>query len=85
VQEVIVTSTRIVWSQSFGRDNDSRLIFWPGGTTDNGGSTIGNWLAAPNMSERLVVAGGQIHVIFESCTEEHDGRGRRQCRGPCRL
>lgn len=73
VQGVVVTPTRIVWSQSFGRDNDSQLIFWPRGTTYNGSTSIGNWLTAPNMSEGLVVAGGQIQVIFESCSEAYDG------------
>lgn len=73
VQGVIVTTTRIVWSQSEGRDNDSQLIFWPRGTTYNGSSTIGNWLTAPNMSEGMVIAGGEIQVIYESCSDKYDG------------
>lgn len=73
VQGVIVTGTRIVWSQSYGRDNDSQLIYWPRGTAYNGSSAIGRWLVAPNMSQGLVVAGARIQVIFESCSSAYDG------------
>ena len=34
---------------------------------------IGRWLVAPNMSQGLVMAGGRVQVIFESCSSAYDG------------
>ncbi|MBL8931847.1 MAG: hypothetical protein JNL54_17130 [Kineosporiaceae bacterium] len=73
VQGVIVSGNTIVWSQSAGRDNDSHLIFWPKNVRYNGSTSTGNWVTAPNMSEGLVVAGGQIQVIYEACSSKYDG------------
>lgn len=73
VQGVILFGNRIVWSQSYGRDNDSQLIYWPRTKVYNGSSAIGRWLVAPNMSQGLVMAGGRVQVIFESCSSAYDG------------
>jgi len=73
VQGVALTRSRIVWSQSYGRNNDSMLIVWPRGTGYNGSSAIGNFVTAPNMSEGLVIAGGELQILFESCSDAYDG------------
>ncbi len=73
VQGVVVTSTRIVWAQSYGRDNDSKLIVWPRSKVYNGSTKIGNWVTAPNMTEGMVIAGGQIQVVYESGSDEYNG------------
>lgn len=66
VQGVVVTGSRIVWAQSYGRTNDSKLIAWPRSRTYNGSASIGNFVTAPNMAEGMVIAGGQVQVVFES-------------------
>jgi hypothetical protein len=73
VQGVVVTSTRIVWSQSYGRNSDSKLIVWPRSKAYNGSAKIGNWITAPNMSEGMVIAGGEIQVVFESGANAYNG------------
>ncbi|PJI94879.1 hypothetical protein [Luteimicrobium subarcticum] len=73
VQGVVVTSSRIVWATSYGRDNDSHLVAWPRSTTYNGSSKIGNWVTAPNMAEGMVIAGGQLQVVYESSSDAYNG------------
>lgn len=73
VQGVVVTSTRIVWAQSWGRDNDSTLVSWPRSRTYNGSSAIGNFVTAPNMAEGMVIAGGQLQIVFESGSDAYNG------------
>ncbi len=73
VQGVVVTGTRFVWSQSWGRDNDSKLIVWPRSKVYSGSTKVGNWVTAPNMAEGMVIAGGQLQVVFESGSDAYNG------------
>lgn len=62
VQGMAVVGGKIVWSRSYGRDNDSKLeVGTLSSPTPHGGG-----LLAPNMSEGIVAAKGELHVLYES-------------------
>lgn len=63
VQGMAVTSKNIIWSRSYGRNNDSLLDIRPIGTPN--GTAI-EAVVAPNMSEGLAIAGDTLHVVYES-------------------
>jgi hypothetical protein len=63
VQGMAVTSRNVIWSRSYGRDNDSLLDIRPIGAPN--GTAI-KAVVAPNMSEGLAIAGGTLHVVYES-------------------
>lgn len=54
-QGMVIAAGRYIFSSSFGRDNDSTL-------TVSGVRTI----LAPNMSEGIAKAKGEVHVVYES-------------------
>jgi hypothetical protein len=63
VQGMAVASGKVVWSRSGGRDNDSTIEVRPlSAPTGPGGRRI----TAPNMSEGIVFARGELHVLYES-------------------
>ncbi len=68
VQGVAMDGTKIVWSQSCGRKNDSKLIVWPRNRTYDGDFRYGSAITAPNMSEGMVIAGGELQVVFEAAS-----------------
>lgn len=72
-QGVAVTSSTIVWSQSRGRPYASNLIVWPKSVAYVWNDGVGNWVDAPSMSQGLVYAGGELQVLFESCTQAYNG------------
>ncbi len=72
-QGCVVTSSRLIWSQSYGRDNRSNLIVWPRHLAYDGNWDIGRLVTAPNMSEGLTYAGGRVYVVYESGSDEYDG------------
>jgi hypothetical protein len=64
VQGMAVASSKVVWSRSGGRDNDSTIEVRPlSAPTGPGGRRI----TAPNMSEGIVFAQGELYVVYESC------------------
>ncbi len=71
VQGVAMDGTKIVWSQSCGRRNDSKLIVWPRNRTYNGDFRYGSAITAPNMSEGMVIAGGELQVVFEAASASY--------------
>ncbi|MPY95371.1 MAG: hypothetical protein GEV08_20650 [Acidimicrobiia bacterium] len=60
VQGMAVTPEHIIWSRSFGRDNDSELV------VDPLGGQAGRTVTAPNMSEDMAIVDGELHVVYES-------------------
>lgn len=65
VQGVAVTSSKIVWSKSWGWANSS-LIVWPRHVTYNGSTAIGNGIVAPPRSEGLTIANNRLQLVYES-------------------
>lgn len=65
-QGVVVTSNRIIWSTSCGRDNDSTLVVWDKSRGYNGTNDYGNVYTAPNMSEGMTRIGSTIFLVFEA-------------------
>jgi hypothetical protein len=63
VQGMAVTSRNVIWSRSYGRDNDSLIDIRPVGAPN--GTAI-KAVVAPNMSEGLAIAGSTLHVVYES-------------------
>lgn len=66
VQGVAVTSEKLIWSTSCGRDNDSRIVVWNRDYAFDANWDHGNVIVAPNMSEGMVIAGGRLQVVYES-------------------
>lgn len=73
VQGVALTPTKIIWSQSYGRENDSKLIIWKRDRTYDRNWDYGNVVVAPPMSEGLVIANGRLFVAYESGSDKYDG------------
>lgn len=63
VQGMAIVGGQVIWSRSYGRDNDSALQVHP--LADANGSPTRSWIA-PNMSEGIVTARGELHVLYES-------------------
>lgn len=63
VQGMAVTSRNVIWSRSYGRNNDSLIDVRRAGAP-NGASVKA--IVAPNMSEGLAIAGSTLHVVYES-------------------
>jgi len=61
-QGMAVTARHYVFTRSFGRDNDSRIESF----ARRAPIANGPMLIAPNMAEGAVVAGGEVHVLYES-------------------
>jgi hypothetical protein len=82
VQGMAIIADRVIWSRSTGRDNDSRLDVRPlSAPTGPGGRSI----VAPNMSEGVVIARGELHVVYESASATYadaDYRVRTVHHGP---
>jgi hypothetical protein len=63
VQGMAITGSTVIWSRSTGRDNDSLLEVRPlSAPTGPAGRSI----VAPNMSEGIVIAANELHVLYES-------------------
>jgi hypothetical protein len=81
VQGMAIAGGNVIWSRSFGRDNDSRLdVRRVSAPTQSVRS-----LVAPNMAEGLAVAGGELEVLYESGSavyEDADYRVRTVHHGP---
>jgi hypothetical protein len=68
-QGMAITRDRVIWSRSTGRDNDSRIDVRPLGAPT---SSAGRSIVAPNMSEGLTLAQGELHVVYESGSATYD-------------
>jgi hypothetical protein len=66
-QGLAITGGTAIWSRSFGRDNDSRIDVGP-----LGGDTFPRSIVAPNMSQNMVIAQGELHVLYESGSAVYD-------------
>lgn len=76
VQGVALTPTKIIWSQSYGRGNPSKLIIWKRDEAyDRDHYEYGNVVEAPSMSEGLVILRNRLVVIYESGSNKYDGTG----------
>ncbi|MGH8898083.1 MAG: hypothetical protein ACRDZ4_13950 [Egibacteraceae bacterium] len=60
VQGMAITSTHFIWSRSYGRNNDSQIV------VDPRDGPITRSVTAPNMSEDLATADGEVYVVYES-------------------
>lgn len=82
VQGVALTPTKIIWSTSHGRKNDSTLIVWKRDEAyDEDDDQYGNEIVAPPMTQGLAIANGKLFVDYESCSDKYngsanDGKGR---------
>ncbi|WP_031465923.1 hypothetical protein [Sciscionella sediminilitoris] len=65
VQGMAITPKNFVWSRSFGRNNDSEL------TVDARQGPVGKRIVAPNMSEDLAIAKGELYVVYESGAKKY--------------
>jgi hypothetical protein len=63
VQGMAVTSRNVIWSRSYGRDNDSLIDVRRAGAPN--GSTVAV-IVAPNMAEGIAIEGPRLHVVYES-------------------
>lgn len=63
VQGMAVTSSNVIWSRSYGRDNDSLVDIRRAGSPN--GARV-KAIVAPNMSEGIAIAGATLHVVYES-------------------
>lgn len=69
VQGMAIAKGKVIWSRSYGRDNDSRIEMAPlSSPTPHGGRAF----RAPNMSEGIVLARGELHVLYESGSSIYD-------------
>jgi hypothetical protein len=66
-QGLAIAGDQAIWSRSFGRDNDSRIEIGP-----LGGDSFPRSIVAPNMSEGMVIAQGELHVLYESGSAIYD-------------
>jgi hypothetical protein len=60
-QGLAIAGGTAIWSRSFGRDNDSRIDIGP-----LGADTFPRSIVAPSMVEGMVIAQGELHVLYES-------------------
>ncbi|EHB56629.1 hypothetical protein PaelaDRAFT_4995 [Paenibacillus lactis 154] len=63
VQGAVVTKSRVLYSQSCGRNNASTLLIYTRGTSGKPAATP---LAMPPMSENIALRGNDLYVLFES-------------------
>lgn len=63
IQGAVVTKSRVVYSQSCGRDNASKLHIYTQGTS---GKAAAAPLTMPPMSEGIAIRGNSLYVLFES-------------------
>lgn len=73
VQGVALTPSKIIWSQSWGRNSDSKLIIWKRDRTYDRNWDYGNVLVAPPMTQGLVIANSRLFVDYESGADKYDG------------
>jgi hypothetical protein len=66
-QGLAIAGGQAIWSRSFGRDNDSKIDIGP-----LGGDSFPRSIVAPNMSEGMVIAQGELHVLYESGSAVYD-------------
>jgi hypothetical protein len=81
VQGMAIASGNVIWSRSFGRDNDSLLDVRRLSSPTRSVRAI----VAPNMAEGLAVAGGELEVLYESASATYadaDYRVRTVHHGP---
>jgi hypothetical protein len=71
-QGMAVTDRHFIFSRSLGEDNDSQITSVGRGSTGDGPT-----LTAPNMAEGMVLAGGEIHVLYESGAKHYSGADYR--------
>ncbi|EGL17880.1 MULTISPECIES: hypothetical protein [unclassified Paenibacillus] len=72
VQGMALTKDKVMYSQSCGRNNDSKLLIHKRGS---GGAKISQ-LTMPPMSEGISFYGTDLYVNFESGSKIYDGRDR---------
>jgi hypothetical protein len=65
-QGMAVTDRHFIFSCSLGHNNDSTIT-----SVGRGSAGDGPNLTAPNMAEGMVVAGGEIHVLYESGAKKY--------------
>jgi hypothetical protein len=65
VQGMAITDKDFVWSRSFGRNNDSQLV------VDSRNGPVSRRVTAPNMSEDLAIADGELYVVYESSAKKY--------------
>jgi hypothetical protein len=65
-QGMAVTDRHFIFSSSLHRDADSTIT-----SVGRGAAGDGPHLTAPNMAEGMVVAGGEIHVLYESGAKKY--------------
>lgn len=63
IQGAVVTKSRVVYSQSCGRNNASKLLIYTRGAKGKAGATP---LTMPPMSENIAMRGNDLYVLFES-------------------
>ncbi|WP_251035829.1 hypothetical protein [Paenibacillus sp. ISL-20] len=63
IQGALVTKSRVVYSQSCGRNNASKLLIYPRGAKGKAAATP---LTMPPMSENIAMRGNDLYVLFES-------------------
>ena len=68
VQGMAIVGSKVVWSRSFGRNNRSKLDVRPRSAPTTG---AGRRIVAPNMSEGIVVAKGELRVLYESSSSKY--------------
>ena len=79
-QGLAIADGKGIWSRSFGRDNDSVIDIGP-----LAGGTFPRSIVAPNMAEGMVIARGELHVLYESGSDiysDADYRVRTVHHGP---
>ena len=67
-QGLAVTDDHFIYTRSFGRDADSRIESFARRVP----IANGPMLTAPNMAEGAVLAGGEVHVLYESGSAKYD-------------
>ncbi|TCS93949.1 hypothetical protein [Hazenella coriacea] len=72
VQGAVMTSNRVIYSQSCGRNNNSTLYSYTKGSK---GKQV-NRMTAPPMSEEVAIAKNKLYVNFESGAKEYRGNGK---------
>ncbi|MDH6669615.1 hypothetical protein M2277_000259 [Paenibacillus sp. LBL] len=63
IQGAVVTKSRVLYSQSCGRNNASKLLIYTRGASGKAAATP---LTMPPMSENIAIRGNDLYVLFES-------------------